>query len=280
MRSRLRSCLLVAFAGAACSSYEPDFELVAQRFDPIINGTLDTSTSNDSIVMVFHQGPYYQSICTGTLIAPNIVLTARHCVSNTNEYVDCVNDVTGEFSASELYILKGYDPLSGNPQAIAQGAQVYHDGSKGLCGHDLALIRLSSPISSLTPVRVRVSSAPTIGETFKAVGYGLTNPNNPNSSGRRYYRDGVTVSQIVYGNDFRGGQSICSGDSGGPAISQQGAVFGVTSRGADCYGNDNYWTRTDSFKSLIDQAATAAGTTYTGEDGTIYPGGGGSGGSG
>jgi S1-C subfamily serine protease len=60
-----------------------------------------------------------------------------------------------------------------------------------------------------------------------------------------------------------GTQSICQGDSGGPAISAQGAVIGVTSRGADCYGDDNYWTGTNKFKWLIDQVVTAAGTVIT-----------------
>ena len=128
-----RTVLPAMVALIACGSTESPVEpeRVDQRFDPIVGGTLDTSTANDSVVMIFRQiSQSSYSLCTGALIAPNLVLTARHCVSNTTETVDCQNDVVGERDPSDLYILRGYDPLStSSPQALAVGAEVYHDGN-------------------------------------------------------------------------------------------------------------------------------------------------------
>jgi len=276
----------------ACSTTDdPSSESVAQRSDPIINGYQDSSKDNDAVVLIVDNvGNGYAAMCTGALIAKNIVLTARHCVSNTTtDYVDCQNDVSTDKDPAKLMIYRGWDGFN----YLSAGKQIIHDHNTSLCGHDLALIILKSDdvtnIKSppLVPLRVRVNKGPEVNDLFTAVGYGLTNPNDNSSAGYRYRRDNVRVLGFEYGTgdvDFVGTQSICQGDSGGPAISAEGAVMGVTSRGADCYGNQNIWTRTDRFKFLIDQAVATAGTTYTGEDGTVYDGSsagtGGSGGTG
>ncbi len=285
------AAISLAFLGvAACTSGHepPPMDLIGQTFDPIVNGTMDTSnTTNDAVVLIYNNA--LQAECTGTVIAKNLVLTARHCVSGTASYVSCNNgDVTSNPGANSIYIFKGVSPDLNSASPIAQGKAIFNDGSSNLCGHDVSIIQTSWDIMNITPMKVRVSHAPSANEKFKAVGYGLTNPNNQSSSGTRYYRNNVTVLGLAQGTscqgvydgcDFMGTESICSGDSGGPAISSQGAVMGVTSRGADCYADENIWTRTDVYKWLFDKAAAAAGTSYTGEDGTVY-GAGGSGGTG
>jgi len=123
----------------------------------------------------------------------------------------------------------------------------------------------------VTPLPVRLEAAYAKGEKFRAIGYGLTDQNDENSSGVRYYRDDVQMTSVL-SNEFIGTRSICSGDSGGPAISQKGAVIGVTSRGADCNGDDNLWTRVDKFESLIEEAVGYAGGTFRDEDGVTHGG--------
>jgi MYXO-CTERM domain-containing protein len=281
---------LTLLAAVACTATDgPVSEPVSERSEPIINGYQDSSKDNDAVVLIVDNvGGGYAEMCTGALIAKNIVLTARHCVSNTTEdYVDCQNDVSGDKEPSKLAVYRGWDGFN----YLSSGKQIIHDHNSSLCGHDLALIVLqSNDVTNikdppLVPLKVRVNHGPEVNELFTAVGYGLTNPSDYNSAGHRYRRDNVRVLGFEYGTgdvDFVGTQSICQGDSGGPAISAQGAVMGVTSRGLDCYGNQNIWARTDRFKFLLDQAATAAGSTYTGEDGTVYDGSGsgGTGGSG
>ena len=263
----------------------PDIGAIGRIFDPIIGGTLDTSTpQNDAVLMItFPVDSTHFAACTGTLIAPNVVLTARHCVSNTNDTVACNNtDVKSDIPASGFEIFKGVAPNTrGTP--IATVKQVYHDGSKNLCGHDLAILVTNERIASsvAVPKKVRVTTRPKVNELFKSVGYGLTNPDAATSSGKRYYRENVKVLGAASGTssrDFTGTESICSGDSGGPALSANDAVFGVTSRGPQgCTNivgyNTNVWTSTDVYKALIDQAVSEAGSSYTGEDGTVYPSG-------
>ncbi len=68
------------------------------------------------------------------------------------------------------------------------------------------------------------------------------------------------------------GESICEGDSGGPAFdSTTGAVVGIVSRGgndtdpvaddpaASCVGASNFYSEPSHFESIIDQAYAAAG---------------------
>jgi len=262
------SALLVLAAGCGQETDDSSPEVTEQRFDPIVGGTKDTSTAaNDAVVMVYITSnvndPYAgKGACTGTVIAPNVVITARHCVAQTQPTVSCYNDIISNYPASWIYILKGVEPNV----IYTSAKQIFHDGSSSLCGHDVALIVTNSsmPSTAVIPKKVRVKNGPYAGETFKAVGYGLTNPNDEESSGVRYYRNGVQVLGYTWGTgdrDFDGTVSICSGDSGGPALSSQGAVFGITSRGGGCYNDDNVWTRTDIYKSLIDQAMAAANSS-------------------
>ncbi len=263
--------LYLATAGLpSCSAptHAPTEVSVRQRVDPIVGGVADTSPKNDAIVMLFNEKN--SNTCTGTLISRNVVVTARHCVSATQIEVTCGNDIVADYDPGDIDVLRGPNPKV-DPTLVGVGKQLFHDDSKSLCGHDIALILLKTKIYTIEPVRVRLANGPSLGELFRSVGYGVTSPDNASSAGQRYYRDGVKVLGYASGTndvDFVGTQSICVGDSGGPAISQQGAVIGVTSRGMDCYDDENVWTRTDRFGWLFDEAAAAGGEPYTAEDGT------------
>lgn len=267
---------LVALAACGGSPASPS-ETTDTRFDPIVGGVQDNSTSHEAVVMVYNA--QVGAMCTGTLVSQDgekgVVITARHCVSEVvSEYVTCGKDVADDYQPSDIYILRGSNPAHSNDGYLAVGEKIFHTEGTSLCNADFAVIVTQEAISGIMPLRVRTNpDAYSNGEQFTAIGYGLTNPSNDYSSGRRYLREDVTLTALgphtggVFSKEFLGTASICSGDSGGPAVSANWAVIGVTSRGATCWGDNNIWTRVDSFKDTLDEAMAYAGSTYVVEDG-------------
>ncbi len=201
------------------------------------------------------------SICTGSLIAPNVVLTARHCVSNiTNDSQGVIcnqSEAQNPYSASGFYVTTHYDMQDGvNYHAVSEVIQT--PGSDLLCGNDVAILILGENIDSseAVPLIPRVDYKLAEGEEYYAIGFGATSDQNPGSAGRRRRRDGlnvdcaedgcVGVSYYVKDTEWIGDEGICSGDSGGPALDLQGRVVGITSRGQpNCsepvYGSTHSW---------------------------------------
>ncbi|HPB98419.1 MAG TPA: S1 family peptidase, partial [Polyangiaceae bacterium] len=269
MRSaQLLSLLSLTLLPVACGAEDPlpPPESTGQHTEPIIGGTLDSDSSHDGVVMLYTQDG---ALCTGSVISQpgqkGVVLTARHCVSNVvSEYVTCKNDVSGDLYPGSIYVLKGTSPNENS--IIGRGEKLFHTGGTSLCDNDIAVMVLQDSLSGVQPLRVRKDKQTFIGETFTAIGYGLTNPNSQYSAGKRYLRSNVQVTDFgpkyygLYEKEFLGTVSICQGDSGGPAVSSDYAVMGVTSRGGDCNGNTNIWTRPEKFIDVIDQAVTYAGS--------------------
>ncbi|MCL2723908.1 MAG: S1 family peptidase [Polyangiaceae bacterium] len=218
-------------------------------------------------------------LCSGALVAPNLVLTARHCVSkNVTTSVSCDENgrsangkhISGEGDPTIIGIYTGATPnFARRPEA--SGHAIVTPRGSYLCNSDIALVVLDQSIDSVAPVAVRLQSTARVGETIRAVGYGQNDQGAP--IGTRYRKSGVSVlaqgravseSGTPLGtHEFEVGRSICQGDSGGPAISEGSlAVIGVVSRGSGC--DDNYghiYTTTAGFDELFDEAFAIAGST-------------------
>ena len=183
------------------------------------------------------------SLCSGSLIAPNLVLTAQHCVAElSSEYVDCDQDRFGQLLGAErLYVTPdAVMDFEGNGTYYAVSDVQVPQQQAPVCGYDIALLTLAQPMSGVTPRIPRLDDYPASNELFDAVGYGHTG-NEIDSGVRRIIEDrqwlcvgpdcvgveGVTSTELV-GND-----GTCQGDSGGPAIDAQGRVLGALSRGGD-----------------------------------------------
>lgn len=216
-------------------------------------------------------------LCSGALLAPNVVLTARHCVSkNVTTSVSC--DENGK-SANGKHIAADEDPadvavyvgaspsFASRPPAVAK-AIVAPTGDY-LCDSDIALVVLERPLTGVEPLAVRLDGAARHGETIRAVGYGQNDAKEP--IGTRFRKEGVPVlamgkaisaSKTPLGaHEFEVAKSICQGDSGGPAISEEtGAVIGVVSRGGGCDEDFGHiYTTTAGFGDLFDKAFALAG---------------------
>src|SRR5689334_5599575 len=79
------SLLVVAASVVAACAGAPSEEQRASTHAHIVGGTPSTS-AQDATVMLTENGEF---ACTATLIAPNLILTARHCVATLDESSDC-----------------------------------------------------------------------------------------------------------------------------------------------------------------------------------------------
>jgi len=272
---------LVATA-LACGSSARDEATGAAR--SAIQG--GTSTTSYPWVMGLDVGG---GTCTGALIAPNLVLTARHCVDATNtRFVSCSQTTfTTQTPSSQIRAT-----TCANTHSCSRwygAAKVLRTPGTKMCGADMALIILSSnvPASEATPIAPAVQYPihdARYGHNVTAIGYGVTGP-RANDSGIRRIVSGVSIvcipghrqsqrdcdgsvpAGMIEASEFITGAGACQGDSGSSAIEQNSLTgaplsLGVLSRGGEDPDTglcaESIWTRTDSMRDFIVAGVTEA----------------------
>ena len=275
----------------ACASPDPDAGVGSVR--SAISGGQPDSADSSVFVLVSHRGSAGVALCTASLIAPNLLLTARHCVANvTTEAVSCeTTEASAPFAANTLY--------AANPSSVEQATATFRASAVAvpsqatdICGFDLALVTLEStvPATVAQPLVPRLDRPVLRGEAYSAVGYGQDSVGDAGIPGMRIMRAGLKVSCApgscgagVEASEFIGDTGICSGDSGGPALDADGHVVGVVSRsGDDCahpvYGAVATWkdwiigvTRQAALRGGYTPPAWAAGATgVAGDSSTAF----------
>jgi hypothetical protein len=242
----------------------------------VIDGKPSTAAQNAVVMLRIAD----RALCTGTLVAQNLVLTARHCVSQTDEGIACLpsgrasygGDVGPDQSPADIVVLTGARASSLHERA--RGARIVHDGAKNLCNHDLAFVVLDRAVTGTPIAALRMKETTRVGERVTAVGWGLTEAGVLPSA--RLQRSAVSIldvgpSQWSASTQLLVGEAICSGDSGGPALASDGALVGVVSYGGNgdndpydpasgCTGPDarNVYSRVAAFPKLVNSAFAAA----------------------
>jgi Trypsin len=215
-------------------------------------------------------------VCTGTLIAPNLVLTARHCLADHHETEDaCGSGFSPARAAQNFAVALGTyaDPK----KPAAKGKRIFHEkADASACSADMALLLLDKNLETMPRAKVRFDST-VAGALASTVGYGFGSDGKPTKGRNR--RDGLKIgavgpATVLYQTQEKTrielpipkgmvstGESTCSGDSGGPLFDKLGRIIGVTGGTAynTCVDRPVVFGTTASHAALIREAMSAAG---------------------
>ncbi|MGV9211565.1 FG-GAP-like repeat-containing protein [Micromonospora sp. RB23] len=186
-------------------------------------------------------GPGVRS-CTGALVNPYWVITAKSCFS-----VDGQPVVAGP-PARPTTVTVGRPDLAQSTGAVVSALRLVPHPDR-----DVVLVRLSRRVG-VTPVSV-AASPPTVGEQLTVAGYGRTATEwVPNQ-----LHTGISSVQSVNGGDVgllgAGQTAICRGDLGGPSVrlvngQPQLVALHRTSWQGGCLGETE--TRRDAVETRVD----------------------------
>jgi hypothetical protein len=261
----------------------------------IQGGTTDTSHFFAvGIVQTAQASQNMVAFCSGVLLAPNLVATARHCVAElATTTIDCSTSNFGNvYPASDLLVTTD-TTITMNSSFLHVTNVIVPTGANqtSVCGNDIALLILKNNIN-LTKYAVPVIDPPMTSTTFQpvvtAIGYGITTPTDTagDTAGTRRIKQNVQLTcipndssfvdcftdpvakTILTAGEFVSGDSTCEGDSGSGAFEQGNfdmgnwLAFGVLSRGGVSTDGKTceqpIYTRFDAWGPLIIQAAVTA----------------------
>ena len=217
----------------------------ARSGDPSASGTSrsaitsGTPTSGDLGVAALLQGGTL--VCTATLVAPRVLLTAAHCLSSD--------------TPPEAFF--GSTPSSGGTQVQILAVQIHPDFDATTLENDVAMALLADAApAGATPWALPSAplGASSVGMALRLVGFGRTGPDDTTPPEKREGTSTIaslTADQLTFGPSP---SQTCSGDSGGPAFATLGgveAIVGVTSSGDPQCAQMATDMRVDAYASFV-----------------------------
>jgi hypothetical protein len=202
----------------------------------IVGGRPASTVSYPWLAYIQYQGPVETFSCTGTVVAPRLVLTAAHCLLTG----------TGRVAvASNFAVVTGVADLRETTQQHVSGvsqALVFPGYQPSRLLNDAGLLVLSAPVSApaLPPATTADAGLLAAGAPVAVAGWGLTDADPPRapavlqeaqsvvrSAGycQRRMRRVISVysaaSQLCIQSRLGSANSVCDGDSGGPGIARR-----------------------------------------------------------
>jgi hypothetical protein len=287
----------VALVVATVSCAQATSESIATTVEPIEDGTADATHTFEVGLCGGTPGDCH-TFCSGTLIAPNLVATARHCIAVVpalaSDSFDCATATFGANDDPSGFYVTTNESM-GDPTGVwIQASSFVTPATALFCGGDLALVVLASsvPSSAATPATPNVlydaRDRSQISTEETAIGYGVTSPSGTDVGERRVREDVPFVcvpddpdidcypqfQGSIADTELYAGNGPCEGDSGSGAFEQTkfddgtflalGALSrgGSSSDGTTCEGS--VYTRFDSYRDLVLGAAAQAAAAAAG----------------
>lgn len=237
----------------------------------------EASSGVVAIATTMADNPSHLTLCSGALVAPNLILTARHCVSRAVTATPSCDargrshngdHLAEDMDPAAISIFTGTHVRPDQDAPVARAVRTLHPTGQVLCDADVAFLVLDRPIPNATILSMRMHTGVEPGDRIVPVGFG---GGPANVVGHKVARAKSTVlttgpnanartGAVIGPREFEVDEATCRGDSGGPAIdAMTGEIVGVVSRGGSCSALGNHvYTRVDAYKRLAQAAFSAA----------------------
>ncbi len=223
---RLLTVSLLLLLGACGLPSAPGTDPVGRSTHAVVSGT--AAPEDGAVVALVARrtrcaGDPPALLCTGALIAADVVLTAAHCL-----------EVLGEDGQYEVFVGEQLLPTPRGRFLRVREVRVHPGYVPETHALDVALLRLAAPAAEPPLPLPAPDELPTPGLALRALGYGETRDTAAPAGLRR---QGVLEVESVEPAAFRARPApamSCTGDSGGPVLgSPRGreVLLGVTVSG-------------------------------------------------